>query len=367
MFSGKVAFENLHPNQLIVALYVKKQRPSFDDQFPQELQEKITRGWSHEPQDRCSLNDYLEVLLKMRKMMNESMPIIEPKPANPICTISMLEQANEIQTKSLAYSPMIDMNWSSQGQETKALMEKMITEMTKSSSFSKIFPQIILNATKQVPKHLFVDMNILKKAHGINEDKVCLELIYAYSKAIRASETQNMSSTEISCAQLSLIPLNPGERILFLGAKGGYIQTIAAQIVGFQGEVWICSQDRQGIDHVKNLMNLHVPPIIKQIVRCILVDEVQNANKLKIDLARHIPSIEQYFNTIHVCGAIPQETLDDFQELLKVEGQLLAPIKVDDQTQRFTILHKTRDSNSGKIIFQKRILTDWGVIFAPVL
>jgi protein-L-isoaspartate O-methyltransferase len=219
----------------------------------------------------------------------------------------------------------------------------------------------------QVPKHLFVDMVVFKTITKLKEDNECLNTIYKYSQALRVSQTQNMSSTEITCAQLSLIPLNSGDRVLFLGAKGGYIQTIAAQTVGFQGQVWICSQDNQGLKHVEDVLKNHVPPILRQVIKCVLIPNVQDAAEVKKGLEQHFKPIEQYFNTIHVCGAISQDALEHFQQLLKVEGQLLAPINIDEKNQKFTILHKTRNQISGQVTLNKRILNDWGIIFGPVL
>jgi protein-L-isoaspartate O-methyltransferase len=175
-----------------------------------------------------------------------------------------------------------------------------------------------------------------------------------------------MSSTEITCAQLSLIPLNSADRVLFLGAKGGYIQTIAAQTVGFQGQVWICSEDSQGLKHVQDVLKDNVPTILQQIIKCVLVDNVQDANQVKKGLEQQFKPIEQYFNVIHICGAIPQTSLEQFQQLLQIDGQLLAPINVDDKNQKFTILHKTRDRTSGSITMDRRVLNDWGIIFGPV-
>ncbi|CAF3945174.1 unnamed protein product [Rotaria sp. Silwood2] len=41
MFSGKIAFENLSPHQLLAAVYLHKKRPDFDSTFPKNLREKI--------------------------------------------------------------------------------------------------------------------------------------------------------------------------------------------------------------------------------------------------------------------------------------------------------------------------------------
>jgi protein-L-isoaspartate O-methyltransferase len=110
-----------------------------------------------------------------------------------------------------------------------------------------------------------------------------------------------------------------------------------------------------------------VPTILRQIIKCVLVNNIQNANEVKQGLEKHIRPIEQYFDTIHVCGAISQDSLEHFQQILKIDGQLLAPINVDEKNQKFTILHKTRNQISGQVTLNKRILNDWGIIFAPVL
>ena len=366
MFSGKIAFENMNPHQLLTAVYLLKKRPQFDLKFPKQLREKIELGWSHEAKDRCKIDDFLQVLLGM-KNPSISSPNKQTPSMGETVRVSLIEQAGNTQMKSLAYSSIIAMKWATQSEQTKLLIEKMINEMRNSSSFTKIFSETIVNAMLQVPKHLFVDINVFKKINKLNDSNECLNSIYQSSKALRVSQTQNMSSTEITCAQLCLIPLNSGHRVLFLGAKGGYIQTIAAQIVGFQGQVWICSQDDEGLQHIENVLQNHVPPILRQIIKCVLISNIQNANEVKQKLEQHVKPIEQYFDTIHVCGAISQDSLQHFQQLLKIEGQLLAPINIDENTQKFTILHKTRDQTSGQVTLNKGVLNDWGIIFGPVL
>ncbi|CAF0765791.1 unnamed protein product [Rotaria sp. Silwood1] len=366
MFSGKVAFENLNSHQLLTAVYMHKKRPGFDSTFPKNLREKIELGWSHEAKERCTLDDFLQVLLEM-KNPSKIMPDKQTPALGKTIPVSMVEQADNTQKKSLAYSPIIEMKWTTQSERTQLLIKKMINDMRKSSTFGKSFSDTVINAMLQVPKHLFVDMTLYKNVTKTKDDDECLKSIYNYAQALRASETQNMSSTEITAIQLSLIPLNSGDRVLFLGAKGGYIQTIAAQVVGFQGQVWICSQDNQGLKHVENVLKNHVPPILRQIIKCVLVSNIQDVHQVKNGLEQHLKSTEQYFNTIHVCGAISQDSLEYFQQFLQVEGQLLAPINIDENNQKFTILHKTRDQTSGQVTLNKRILQDWGIIFGSVL
>lgn len=366
MFSGRLAFEDMNPHQLLMAVCILKQRPEFDGKFPSKLREKIELGWSFEPKDRCKLDDFLQVLLEM-KNPSISSANLKPPTIKEVSAVSVREQAGNVLVTSLPYSSVVEMQWPAVTNQTKSLIEKMINEMIKSSSFTKIFSQTILNAMLQVPKHLFVDMNLLKSYMKLADEKQCLDMIYQYGKALRACQTQNISSTEITCAQLSLIPLNSGDRVLFLGAKGGYIQTIAAQTVGFQGQVWICSQDNEGLEQVRNVLQTHVPNILQTFIKCILVEDIQDANEVKQTLKKQIGSINEYFNCIHVCGAIPQKSLEYFQQLLQIEGQILAPVNINEETQKFTILHKTRDASSGQTNLNKRILNDWGIIFGAVL
>ncbi|CAF1666487.1 unnamed protein product, partial [Didymodactylos carnosus] len=182
--------------------------------FPNDLRKEIELGWSDVPEQRCKLEDFQKVLLETKS------PLLPAKQNVETTTrISTIDQADDVQSNLLAYSPITNMKWPAQNEKTRKYLEKMINDMRKSSSFSKIFSDVIINAMLQVPRHLFVDMNVFKENTKLKTDEECMDFIYAYSKALRASGTQNMSSTEITCAQLCLVPLNAGDRALFLGAK----------------------------------------------------------------------------------------------------------------------------------------------------
>lgn len=365
MFSGRIAFEYLTPHQLIAAICIQKKRPSIDSTFPAALKHNIELGWSHNAADRCKLNDFDDTLKQMQCQLSPSSNYQTPS-ITQIVSVSMEEQAKTTQINLLQYSQTIEMKWPTQSEATTHRIDDMMKSMLNASSFRTIFNVNIVNATRQVQKHLFFDMANFKSITGIEDDSSCLEQIYKYNKAQRVNQNQNMSSTEITCAQLSLIPLNAGDRVLFLGAKGGYIQTIAAQIVGLQGEIWICSQDQAGIEHIENVRRTHIPIILRQIIKCVLVDDSHDTAKIERGLELHIPSIRDYFNAILVCGTISEVMLDNFEKMLKMDGHLLAPLDVDENSQKFTILHKTRDNRTGQVTLNKRTLKDWGVVFQSV-
>ncbi|XP_037033280.1 serine/threonine-protein kinase ULK3-like [Bradysia coprophila] len=364
MFSGQIAFEDQDPFQLLTTIYLNRERPTFSSTFPSHmLRANIESGWSQDATDRCDLDDFRETLLEMK--------FSEVSPTNTIATrqtvsVSMEEQARSTQLILLDYSRTIEMNWPAQSDDTTRRIECMMDSMRKSSSFRNVFNDNILNATLQVPKHLFFDLDEFKRLAGVDDDSVCLERIYSYAQAQRVNRNQNMSSTEITCAQLSLIPLNAGDRVLFIGAKGGYIQTIAAQIVGLQGEIWICSQDRDGIKHVENVRKTHIPIILRQIIKSVLVSDSHDIVQIRSALESHIESIDDYFNAILICGTISQEVLENFEQLLTIDGQLLAPIELDEDSQKFSILHKTRNNRTGQVTSNERVLKDWGVRFQSV-
>jgi len=117
MFSGKIAFENMSPHQLLTAVYLHKKRPAFDAVFPKKLREKIELGWSHEAKERCKLDDFLQVLLEMK---NPSVLLTDKQTPSMGETIrvSTVEQADNTQMKSLAYSPIIEMKWATQNEQT---------------------------------------------------------------------------------------------------------------------------------------------------------------------------------------------------------------------------------------------------------
>lgn len=363
MFSGLIAFENLTPHQLITSVCIQKKRPSIDSTtFPEALKQNIELGWSHNAEDRCKLKDFEDTLRQLSPSSNN----YYQKPITQTVSVSMEEQAKTTQINLLQYSQTIEMKWPSQSEDIRLRIDNMMKNMLKSSSFRNIFNVNIVNATQQVQKHLFFDMAEYKRITNIQDDSNCLEQIYNFNRPQRVNQNQNMSSTEITCAQLSLIPLNAGDRVLFLGAKGGYIQTIAAQIVGLQGEIWICSQDQDGIEHIENVRRKHIPAILRQIIKCVLVGDSHDTAKIESGLVKHIPSIENYFNAILICGTISESMLDKFEKMLKIDGQLLAPIDVDGNGQKFTILHKTRDSSTRQVTLNKRIIKDWGVRFQSV-
>src|SRR5262249_5236907 len=90
-----------------------------------------------------------------------------------------------------------------------------------------------------VPRHLFVEPN---RMPGFLSKKSLTEVeivsaVYRYNAAMPATTVSNESSPEIVGSQLSLTAILPGQSVLLVGIKGGYIQSLVAQLVGINGQV----------------------------------------------------------------------------------------------------------------------------------
>lgn len=196
MFSGEIAFHDQDMLQLVTTIYVNKERPTFTSTFPSQLLRAIIElGWSHDPEDRCKLDDFRETLWQMKIPVSST----DPAPTSQAVSVSMEEQAKTIQLNLLHYSRTIEMKWQSQSDDTTGHIKRMMDEMRKSSSFRNVFNENILNATLCVPKHLFFDLAAFKSlTYDVQDDNDCLDQIYKYDKPLRVNQNQNMSSTEIT-------------------------------------------------------------------------------------------------------------------------------------------------------------------------
>ena len=68
---------------------------------------------------------------------------------------------------------------------------------------------------------------------------------YTYNKAMGATKHSNESSPEIIGSQLSLVKIETGASVLLVGGKGGYINSLVAQIVGINGKVVTASANKE--------------------------------------------------------------------------------------------------------------------------
>ena len=63
---------------------------------------------------------------------------------------------------------------------------------------------------------------------------------------------KTISAPHMIATMLHHLELSPGQEVLILGAKGGYIAALVAHIVGPEGGVVIVDPSREVVDHVRN-------------------------------------------------------------------------------------------------------------------
>ncbi|KAJ5067460.1 serine/threonine protein kinase [Anaeramoeba ignava] len=125
IFSKKKAFENENNLQLFGAL-MKGERPKFPNNFPKELSELIKKGWSSNPKERCSLNEFTECLNMMKdrnqsktrqtNQSNQSNQINQKKGRSPIFS---RPRNNTIHVSNQATTPRNQNNWNQQNRSPR--------------------------------------------------------------------------------------------------------------------------------------------------------------------------------------------------------------------------------------------------------
>lgn len=291
--------------------------------------------------------------------------------------------------------PVMDLPWpADELAATQPLRDAMVDRLQAASSFAHVCSPTVLRVMRHVPRHVFVSLERISQfVLGRAPPDACLRLAYDMARPWPACATQNSSSPEVIAAQLSLVPLNAGDRVLFLGAKGGYIQALACQITGFNGQVWICSADPPGLRNVCDKFRAHVPDVLSRSVRFAQADTLESADAIEAALRRAVTCEEGAllsepgalaerplqagpgprggfagaFNAILVCGAteVPPVYL---ARLLAPDGHALVPVDTQaagHEGQVLTIIHQ-RGGGAGEHAVEVRELKDWGVRFGRV-
>lgn len=228
------------------------------------------------------------------------------------------------------------------------LRKKMIESIRNRSNMSQFITQDVLDAMETVPRELFIKNFVScdeEEADDIINQK--MPEIYDYKSSFRITNDCSISSPEIIASQLSLVNISVNKRVLFIGAKGGYIESIAAELVGAGGLVVIYSGDEKILRNSFETCMRSTP--YGEIMKFIKTTDVFDIDPL-LKYGK--------FDVVFVCGAIP-EIPPRFAYLLENGGRLIAPVG-SHNSQNYIILEKKQD----RLI--KRIIEDFGVVFGPV-
>ena len=148
-----------------------------------------------------------------------------------------------------------------------------------------------------------------------------------------------------------MVKINTGMRALLVGGKGGYVNSLVAQVVGISGKVVTVSANSDILDICKVRVGRGSP--LARIMDWKIIENVTEPNLI----LESFKSEPDKFDAIIYCGAIPALPLA-MGRLLQDGGCLIAPVQLDERRQQFQLLiHQT------PIEREIRKITDFGVIF----
>ena len=351
MFSGQPAERGLGSNVMQIMLaVVQGKRPTIPDRFPSCLRELVQRGWAQDPAQRTSLAEFRTALQTIVSESKASTPKIEDK------RVSKLEQARETAKVSLPL-PVLSMNWSSSCEvlNSSDLRLEMVEAIKTRSNMRSIINESVLKVMKVVPRHLFIELKRMDRAVQSSQQEV-IKVAYLYNKPIPATMKSNESSPEIIGTQLSMTEIIQGQSVLLVGMKGGYIQSLVAQLVGINGSVVTATADQNALSVCRDRVNLHCP--LKKMVDWVKLADMKDRGGIVGELQRR----QMKFHTIIYCGAVDQFP-SELTAVLHSAGNvsIMAPVKEDAAGNlRFRLYLRRGDK------VEMRTITDFGVIFEDV-
>jgi len=148
--------------------------------------------------------------------------------------------------------------------------------------------------------------------------------------------------------QLSLVKIMPGYKVLLVGGKGGYINSIVAQIVGINGEVVTMSSSQHILETCRH--RVRMSPLRK------MMEWVQVSDCSKASSILQVINPNRKFNAIIFCGCV--DTLPELDSIIEDGGCLIAPVRIKTSSQQLQML--TIESKTAK---EFRKISEFGVSF----
>ena len=344
LFSGEDAFSGYSLMQVMMAMS-RQERPTFPEDFPPALLELVRSGWDEEPSNRCDIAELKEAL----QSMTTADLRVNTTSFNAISKATSVSAMNQKKETDRAIMPvsLISMKWpvGSDTVVTGRLREEMIGNIEQKSNMRNMITASVLKAMEMVPRHLFMEPS---RVNGSAEEK--LKNAYTYNKAMGATKTSNESSPEIIGSMLSLVKIETGASILLVGGKGGYINSVVAQVAGINGKVVTVTAREDILNTCKERVDNNSP--LRHSMQWNLVSSVQD-----VDTLLHAFG-DETFHAIIYCGSVPFLPKSLLPLLSSDGGSILAPVQLEEGRQQIQMLICSPEKD-----LEVRAITDFGVIF----
>ena len=317
MFSGQPPARNSsQPLTQHMFAIISGKTSKIADKFPvpTNLCSVIERGLNHKnPEERPSLSEYRKELMTMVNEPTTEAQEIEER------DVKAEQQAQEMAVVSIAI-PVQEMSWNESCEvlNSQQLRSQMIDDIKSKSKMASLINDSVLSAMKVVPRHVFIESKRLRSQTKLQE----VSTAYIYNKPIPTTMNYNEFSPEIIGTQLSMIEIIQGQSVLLVGIKGGYIQSLIAQLVGIHGSVATVTADDASMNVCRDRVNLYCP--WKSNIDWIKVANIKDRDGIVEQLKQQ----NKLFHTIIHCGAL-SEFPSELQELLHDVGDvsIMAPVK----------------------------------------
>jgi len=347
MFSGHPRAENISQplmKAMMAVIEGKCSKIPVGFPVPACLHGVIERGWNKDPDVRPALSEYRSAMKTLIREEPES-----PVPRIVQRNVTRKQQAQEMACVNIAV-PIQAMSWSSSCEvlNSRELRFKMIDDIKAKSNMKSMIHESVLNAMKVVPRHLFIEASRLG---GASSRQDVVNTAYVYCKPIPATAKSNESSPEIIGTQLSMTEIIQGQSVLLVGVKGGYIQSLIAQLVGINGSTVTVTAEEASMSVCRDRVNQHCPfdSNVDWVKVCNMADRSGIVEQLK--------RRKQMFHTNHLLRLGGGLSVG-MKELLHDVGNvsIMAPVKSGEDTRFQLYLRRGKET-------ELRTVTDFGVIF----
>ncbi|KAL0217035.1 hypothetical protein RCL1_007518 [Eukaryota sp. TZLM3-RCL] len=336
IFSQEFVYKGIENMMQVMMMVHSGARPEIPTNMPEDLKVLVGRGLSAIASERPSISEFVQVLQKSQRCKS---PKLVAHTVSLQGIISSLPLMLNVQSLLAPWSSLLEVNDSVE-------QRSEMVESIKKKLGNNVLPSV-LKAMGLVPRHLFID----KERCGTRAVDELVSRAYALSP-IPSTPYSNESSPELVATMLSLVGISQGHRVALVGLKGGYIQSLVAQLVGQNGSVYVFTGNSDLLGIVTDRCKEY--PFSHRIQFKKVVNYDKNGS-----LYKSFEDTHTLFDSILFCGHCDEEFCAKLYNFLNLDGRMLSIIS-RGVGQEFVLF----ENNNTKVKVQT--ISDFSVIFESV-